>query len=481
MNEVTRLLRNTSVLVVGRILGSGLAFASSIVVVRSLGSDGYGQYSLIYAFPAMFAWLAEFGTSNIITRKMSQSPENASKIWSTNLILSVILSGLALIAMYVTSILVGYNKEMFYLFSLSAIELILFIPWRSVDCVFQAKLQQWRSVVATLIRQSLWLLVLLLITKQSSSLMHLVVIRTGIAAIEIILFLVFVRPLIGFQFSFSISLTLDILKKAWPLALSLLSISIYHRIDRVLIERFLTAKDLGLYATADNLIGLMSIVPTAFMMSAYPLLCRQMDNINNFEFIAITSFRWLLIIQTALAGIFVLLGKSLIVLVYGVEFSFSANILHVLAIAQIAVCYGVVISQILVAQDLQFYITISTVSGAIINLLGNLWLLPSYGVIGAAWVTVFSYFLTSVGMYLLFPATRCYTTRGIFILFKILTIGAIALFIVAYLIIPDIIATLLFLSIFSFGIMILGLINHQDINLLKNALFFPKILKLRRI
>ena len=198
------------------------------------------------------------------------------------------------------------------------------------------------------------------------------------------------------------------------------SVAVYHQIDRVLIGRYLSADQLGYYATADNLATMMSILPLAFMSSVYPLLCQNPENDGSFRRLSDTSFRWLLSSSIGVAGLLSLIGPALIILFYGQEFAFSGQILRILVWDQVAVCFGIIITQILLARHLQRFLTISTIIGAIVNIVGNLIVIPKFGVIGSAWVTVISYTVAGVLLYAIFPSTKIYGRQGLAVLMKIL-------------------------------------------------------------
>ena len=468
MDFSKRVFQNSSTILIGRVLGMGLSFAASIFLVRSLGSEGFGQYAFIYAYLTLFGWLVSFGTDNILVREASKSPEKANEIWSNGLLMQLILSCVAFFAMIVIAIGLDYGRDAIYLLIIGAFEFILLVPWRLVSRVFQVELQQWRAVLATLTRQVVWLGIIIVLATHSASLETILLARTLTAFLEVGLMWTLARPFFRLEIHPNLVAMKRLLLLSWPLAITALSVSVYHRIDRVLIGRYLNAGELGYYATADNLVGMMSMVPLAFMASIYPLLCQRSEQLNSVERISNISFRWLLSGSVGLAGLLFLVGQPLIVLLYGEEFAFSGEILRVLVWAQVAVCYGIIITPILLSANLQNYLTIAAVTGAIFNAIGNILILPLFGVIGAAWVTVFSYSLASIIIFAIVPATRTYGQRGLIILIKALTIGIISLKISTYLrMFGDIITGVLFIGMFFIGLLIMGLIDKSDVRLLR--------------
>jgi O-antigen/teichoic acid export membrane protein len=466
----TRVLQNTIVLVAGQIIGVFLSFIASIFLVRSLGNVGFGQYSVVYSFLTLFGWLVSFGTDNLIVRDAAKNPQEADRIWSNGICTQILFSGLTIGVMVVIALGMGYRREMVILFLLASMEMIILIPWRFVGRIFQVRLQQWRAVTATLIRQTLWLIILVIGTHFSVSLQVLIGARTVITVLEVLLLWWWSKPFFNFHPVINYSRVMDLLKISWPLALAALSASIYHRVDQVMIERFLTAGELGYYATAVNLAGLMSIIPNAFMASVYPLLCQHVTYPDRFERIANTSFRWLLSSSIVVACLFVIVGEPLVVFIYGNQFAYSGRILGVLGWSQVAICFGVIAAQILISREKQLYLTLATIVGAIVNILGNIVILPRYGIIGAAWVNVFSYSLASIFIFVLFNVTRSETWKGFIILLKIGAIGGICLGISVLLTSNVLLAGSIFLSVFLICLWGGRIITQADLGLLANTL-----------
>jgi Na+-driven multidrug efflux pump len=57
-------------------------------------------------------------------------------------------------------------------------------------------------------------------------------------------------------------------------------------------------------------------------------------------------------------------------------------------------------------ESLYKFDMVSNMTAAIANVLLNLLFIPRYGILGAAWATLISYFLTYVGTSSLYPPTR---------------------------------------------------------------------------
>jgi PST family polysaccharide transporter len=464
------ILENTSVLIVGQVLAVLLSFVGSIFLIRNLGSTEFGEYVFIYAFLSLFGWLVTFGTDNILVREAALYPNKAGAIWLNGLIIQQILSVVAIVLMIGFALVIGYSEKTIILLIIASIEVILLIPWRLVSRILQVELQQWRAVTATLARQLLWLVILIIFANHPISLIPLVIVRTLTAFIEIALMLYFARPYLNLEYKFNSKLIKKIVNYSWPLALASLSIAVYHRVDRVLIEYYLDAKPLGLYATADNFAKMMSVIPFAFMTSIFPVMSKQTVDTNKFSRLADVSYRWIIGWSVFLAGILVIIGPVLVNFFYGDEFSYSGELLRILVWSQVAGSFGVVISQILISQDLQRFITVSTVIGACLNLIGNILVISRYGIVGVSFVTLFSYFIASMICFVIFPSTRNYARYGFITTIKIMLIAILALLVSSVIDRGDLVSIAIYVVLFGTGLYLFNIVPKEDILLIQNII-----------
>ena len=87
----------------------------------------------------------------------------------------------------------------------------------------------------------------------------------------------------------------------------------------------------------------------------------------------------------------------MVLLVYGHAFAPAAQVLTLHIVASLFVFIGYAGEKWQIAEDRQRYTFYGVGMGAALNVLLNLWLVPRYGIIGAAWATLaaqaFSYHL----------------------------------------------------------------------------------------
>jgi O-antigen/teichoic acid export membrane protein len=98
---------------------------------------------------------------------------------------------------------------------------------------------------------------------------------------------------------------------------------------------------------------------------------------------------------------------------YSKKFASTAPLLVVLIWSEVPVFFGIVMNNAMVAKGVQRWLPVSTILGAVANVLLNLALIPTYGALGSSWATVISYSLAGVFFLLLFSDTRPLALPGL--------------------------------------------------------------------
>ena len=98
------------------------------------------------------------------------------------------------------------------------------------------------------------------------------------------------------------------------------------------------------------------------------------------------------------------LANDIIRLLFGVQYYDAASVLKIYIWAEVFVFLGVASSQYLIAENYTRILFSRTFIGAIVNVTLNIILIPKYGINGAAFATLISYFI-SVFSIVLIPKT----------------------------------------------------------------------------
>jgi PST family polysaccharide transporter len=198
-----------------------------------------------------------------------------------------------------------------------------------------------------------------------------------------------------------------LLRQCWPLAISTLSVAIYMRIDQVMLGELAGDRAVGVFSAAVRISEAWYFIPMALMVSIAPALAASYVRSEDGYRAMLERFgRSIVRIAFGVALLLSLLAPQLMLLVYGPEYGESAQVLAIHAWAGVLVCLGILGNDWLLNAGLVRFAMYQAMAGAVVSVLLNLWLIPAYGVVGAAMSTLGGYLVSALLLNSLAAATR---------------------------------------------------------------------------
>lgn len=469
MDTLRRVAKNTGILIAGKIINGLISLAIVIFLARYLEAGNFGIYSFIFAYLGFFVIITDLGIGLVLVREISRDRAKADRFIGNAIIIKIILSLFALVLACLITFFLHYSFNIKLLVYIASLGFLL--SFRSLySLIFQVDLRMEYptlvNVLSNLLRLALFLYLIFL--KAPLLWFIIVVIINAIPGFFLIRYLSrrFVRP----RFHIDLAIWKYLFKESWPLALIAVFVMIYHRIDQLMLFQMKGSQAVGYYSAAVNLPEALVIFPSAFMTSVFPLMSRYFKTSKESLTQAYTlSFRYMLMLIIPIAVGTTLLSKPIISLIYGESFLPSVPVLSILIWSEIFVFYGLIHYEILISVNKQRLYLLFTGTGAVVNIVLNLILIPIYGIIGAGIATLISYIL-SAGLIVghLLPAVRRYNVVGCQSMLKPLAasviMGAYVYYVRPHLALAIIGGAIIFILTMLF----IGGINQQDIQLVKS-------------
>ncbi len=398
---------NMSWMVSARAINSFIAFFSVIYIVRKLGPENYGQLSYAVSFVGIFSFLASLGLDQILFRELINHPDKRDDYLSTTLFIKIAGGIITILIVFVSAYFFSPRDISVYLIFLLSLT-YLFTPWNVIGYYFQARAEiKYPSILS--------ILVSLIINA-----FKLLIIFLGKGIIYISLAIILDPILIGLGSImiykkingalFPLVVKWDIVKKmlsqSWPLMFSAAFAIIYSRIDQIMIKNMLNTSSVGIYDAAVRIAEMWYFIPTIIITALFPAImnAKKVSELLYFQRIK-KLFLLLLGISSAVGLIITLAAPFIIKILYGREFIQSVPILQIYVWSGVSISLFLLAQHFLLAEERQGIIFISSLSAMIVNILLNIYLIPRWGIKGAAWATFISYFFTVFAL-LLFPETR---------------------------------------------------------------------------
>jgi len=246
-----RYAKNTTWLLLERVLRIISGLFVGILVARYLGPEQFGNFNYIVSFVGLFAAFSSLGLDVILVRELVKNESRLNSLLGTVFILK--LAGaiftilLIFISFYFTSN--DYNTNVMMLI---VAMVTIFSSFNVVDLYFQAKVKSKYSVYVNIIMLCLSSIVkvsLVFINASLDAFIWVVLFDSVFLAIGYLYFY-FHNNLSIKEWKFESKVAIDLLKDSWPLIFSGVAITIYMRIDQVMIKEMLDLNAVGQYAAA---------------------------------------------------------------------------------------------------------------------------------------------------------------------------------------------------------------------------------------
>jgi len=371
----------------------GLSLLVGIWVARYLGPGDFGLWQYANSLVGLVTTVATLGTTNIVIRDLVNEPEEEEdRILGTSFIL--MLGAGAVAAIIIIGVGFWLNNETVtrWLIVIASVNLIL-VAFNAFDYWFQSKVLSKYSVYARTIAQVVVSVLKVLFILLSLSVIYfaMTVIVGGILRSIVWLYSYEKQEKKVTNWGFDPDYAKGLLKDSWPLILSGLSVAVYMKIDQVMLKSMMDANAVGNYAVAVRVSELWYFIPMTVASSVFPAIIQsKKDSIEKYH-------RRLQYLYDVMAGMAIaiaipmtFLSDWLIQLLFGSEYALAGGVLAVHIWAGIFVFLGVARGKWIINENYQFYGMVCTVSGALANVVLNIWLIPLLGIMGAAWATVAS-------------------------------------------------------------------------------------------
>jgi O-antigen/teichoic acid export membrane protein len=414
-----RYFKNTSWLFVEKIFKAFAMLFVGVWVARYLGPEQFGVLSYATSFVFLFSGISKLGLDYIVVRELVKNYNATNALLGTAFLLKLFGAFFTLLILWTFSDAFASNNLEKILILIIASS-TFFHSFSVIDFYFQSKVTSRFSVYASIFSVLLSSIVKITLILKNAPLIAFAYVFL-FDAITLSLAHIFFYQKQGasiLKWYFKKQLIQILLKDSWPLILSSIFISIYMKIDQVMIKAILDVKEVGEYAAAATISEAWYFIPSIITISLFPAIINSRKQNKKLYYSRLKNLYILMFWSALLIAISTAFFSDWIInLFYGKEYLAASNVLKIHVWAGVFVSLGVASSRWLIAENLQVFATINTAIGALLNIILNYFLIHEYGISGAAWATVISYLFSGYLCYFCFNKTRSifvFLTKSIF-------------------------------------------------------------------
>lgn len=410
-----KVIFNTSAQIIGKVITASTTLLITLLIVRSLGPAGYGDFTKIFVFIGYFYSFADFGLNNIYI-KLSNSQKNNNLIRylvGLRLIISIILAfaaiTISLFLPYDPTVGIGYSPAVKIAIAVGSLTIVTQALFTAANAFFQNKLRYDLSAVAAAIGTLVILSFVTLSTVLEAPLIYYVAAyvlggMTFVTVSYLIIFLKFRQKILPL---FKIREFTNLAKQAFPVAVALIFNIIYFRVDVLILAYSRPTEEVGLYGLAYTFFEASLTVPIFFSNALYPLLAR-LHKENPLAYASQTKKWFMFLCAVSALHILGLRIVSYLIPLIDSRFSFDASQTALLILsAGIPFFYiSALLWHLLIIGDKQRFLSAIYIIGAIVNVAFNLIFIPKYGYLAASTITVVSEVLIALLLFLALKVKR---------------------------------------------------------------------------
>lgn len=368
-------------------------------VAKYLGPENFGFFSYVLAFTSIFSGMAKLGLDGIVVRELIKHPEKRDIYLGTSFWLKIFGS---ILVIGLISIIIPFtdNDATTNIFIYIIASGLIFQSFEVVEFYFQsqvlAKLISICKVIQLFLSSSIKIYLILV----DAELIWFVIV-TALDAFSLALsyFMAYkIRIHSSFYKYFNFNIAKYLLKDSWPLIFSSILVMVYMRIDQIMIKEMLGEYDVGIYSAAVRLSEAFYFIPMLITASIFPAILNaktHSETLYKERLQRLYVFMVWFAIFIALPMIF--LSDWLILLFFGQAYLEAGQVLMLHMWAAVFVFLGVSFSNYLLAENLTKIALKRTLVGVISNVVLNFFLIPIYGLVGAAIATLMAQFITNIG------------------------------------------------------------------------------------
>ena len=390
----------------------GASLLLATVVPRLLGSDLLGQYAIVITISGMASTLAVLGISDYLVRRFAQHPENLRHDAGMALAIQTFSAVIVTLVVVVAAPLLP-GSVVSYPLLLAGLLPVLGAPAQTVLLsAFRGRERHrsyaWFNAISVVL--STFALVLVLLAGGNMVVATAVGGAMGILTSLVAWKLAGVRPVLPSLRALPLRDVRVFVAGGIPFLSWQVTLLAYGQIDRLLLGVFVPTSEVGWYAAAYQIIGIVVFVPTLVIAPLFPALSRSVHDAGTLRRTIAQTLRMLLIIM-GLLGVGSIIAAPGVPTLFGwpSDFSNAVPLMMILALHLPIVAVDMVLGAVLMAIHRESRLVVIGLVAVLFNIGANIVAIPYFqhtlgnGAVGSSIVTVLTEILMCIGAVILIP------------------------------------------------------------------------------
>ncbi|MCO4293138.1 oligosaccharide flippase family protein [Solitalea sp. MAHUQ-68] len=421
MSVLKKFVGQTAIYGLSNIATRILNFFLTPLYTKIYSQSVYGIFTTLYSWASIINAILAFGMETTYFRFLGKEKDKdkvySNSFWGvTAVAIAFLLLGLSS-SQYIANWLqsegstVNYLPFVRYFIWILAIDAICVIPFAKLRADDKATRYALVKVVniLTFIGLNLFFIFIvpILLKKQLPGYQLFVSLETNWVGYvflanliaSILTFLLLLPEIIKVRFSFSTELLSTMLSYSWPILIANLSFIINENLDKILLDRYLSAKEVGIYGACCKLSIFMNIFIQAFRLGAEPFFFSHAKNANAPKTYATIMHYFIIVV--CLINVGLMANIDILKHFIGSKFWVGLSVVPILLFAY--VCLGIYMNLSVwykLSDQTKYGLYISAV-GAFLTIVLNVLFIPKFSYMASAWTSLIAYLSMMILSYIL--------------------------------------------------------------------------------
>ena len=410
-------------------------FGIDRTIQNQLGEAEYGLFFAVLNFTYIFQILLDFGLQNYNVRHIASDEKKITELLPNIILFKLLLFLIYLIVCVSIAAALGYTHHPFFFIIVINQFLLSFIIYlRSNISAHQHFItDSFLSVLDKLLMIGFCTTLVWGNTGIDLSIYSFVF-------AQLLAYLITFLITLYFSFSFlrnskvfiSFELIKKIIKESMPYAVIYFLMTIYYRIDGVMLEQMRNSYEVGIYAQGYRIIESVNNIGYLMSIVLLPIFSHYLAKKKDIKIVLIPAIRIICIAIISIVGLGYFQSKEIIGIMYHSDTLYAAEVFSWLILNFIPIGLLYVISTLLTANE-NFKVMIPVLIIAVfLNISLNFFLIKSKGAVGAAQTTL----ITQIFILLVYTSFCIYKFRlrpDIFSVLKVISVVGLSLILMQFL------------------------------------------------
>jgi O-antigen/teichoic acid export membrane protein len=374
--------------VIGRIFNLGLGVVVTLIIVRALGDRGFGQWATIFAVVQIATTVCDMGLVSVTVKHAAREPATEGAWLGALVTLRAALTVPVTLASVAVVLALSTTSQMRVAGALLCLTLFTGVA-SGYTAMYQLRVRNDLAIAVMTVNSVVWTASAAAIALAGAGMVAFAVAFIGAAVASTAFNVVLARRLGSVQLAGSRRMWGELGRAAVAVGGAGLLITAYVRIDQLIVYEYAGARQAGLYGAAYRILDQAQFVPAAVMTTLFPMLSaaypRDLDRVRRLTQAALS---YLAMASLPALSFALVAGRPTMELLFGRDFAAAGPALAVLIGAFVCISLGYIVGYLRIALGLQNTYLVYAALGLVVNVGLNLLLVPRYGFIAAAWVTL---------------------------------------------------------------------------------------------